>query len=281
MSHVYCFRVSGDQIAEAPHAAESLNDLSLQLPQGVYTTFRTYAGQRVLRLSDHLARLRESALLEGHPVQFDDLHLRVAIARAVAASGFALARVRVTIGLEPVQIYVSLSELQEPPSSAYETGIACGVAAATLRREQPRAKSTRFIGPAAAARAQTSEAEEVLLVDDEGALLEGSSSNFFAVLDGALHTAGQGVLAGVTRGLVLSLAEGLAPLELAPVYVKDIPRLAEAFITSVSRAVLPVVAIDGQTIAGGRPGPVTRALIERFEAAIDRDLEPIVPAGFA
>jgi branched-chain amino acid aminotransferase len=269
--------VVGSDIVVAPYMAASLNALSLILPQGVYTTFRTYSGKRVLRLDDHLARLRESAALEGHAVSLDEQMIRRAIAAAVDASGFALARVRLTMGLDPVELFISLDELQEPPPSAYQNGIACGIAAASLRRQVPRSKSTRFIGPAAAARAETSEAEEVLLVDDQGALLEGSSSNFFAVLEGSLRTADQGVLAGVTRGLVLSLAEGLAPIELSPVRVADIPRLREAFITSVSRAVLPVVTIDGRVVGDGRPGPITRALMGRFADAIERDLEPIVP----
>jgi branched-chain amino acid aminotransferase len=276
MAGVFCFEVRDSGIVGMPTTAASLNDLSLSLPQGVYTTFRTYPGQRVLRMEAHLDRLVESAAIEGHALALDRAALRRAIAGAVAQSGFALARIRLTVGLSPAPtVFVSLDELHDIPKEVYETGVRCGLAERALRREAPRSKSTRFIGPATAARDAESDVNEVLLVDDQLDILEGSSSNFFAILDGTLRTADDGVLAGVTRGIVLDAAAGLLPLDLRPVRVPDIPRLQEAFITSVSRAVLPVVEIDRHRLGDGRPGEITLELTRRFDAALERELEPI------
>jgi branched-chain amino acid aminotransferase len=276
MAGVLCFEVRDTGAIGVPTTAASLDELSIHLPQGVYTTFRTYPGCRVLRLGAHLDRLVESAAIEGHELKLDYIALRRAIADVLAQSGFALARVRLTIGFLPsTVIFVALNELHEPPAELYEAGVRCGIAERALHREAPRSKSTRFIGPASAAREAVSDVNEVLLVDDHMDILEGSSSNFFAVLDGTLRTADAGVLAGVTRGTVLGCADGLVPVEFTPVRVPDISRLQEAFITSVSRAVLPVVEIDGHRLGNGRPGDVTRELMRRFDAALERELEPI------
>jgi branched-chain amino acid aminotransferase len=119
-------------------------------------------------------------------------------------------------------------------------------------------------------------ANDVLLVSDEGEILEGSSSNFFAVLDGVLRTAHEGVLAGTTRAMVLDVAEGLLPITCTPVRVDDIARLQEAFVTSVGRAVLPVVSIANQAVGDGSPGPCTQEIRRRYRRALEAELEPIV-----
>ena len=84
------------------------------------------------------------------------------------------------------------------------------------------------------------------------------------------------MLAGTTRAMVLSVAEGLLPIERMPVFIDDVSRLQEAFITSVGRAVLPVIAIGESAIAAGLPGPITQEIRRRFNRALDAELEPLV-----
>ena len=95
---------------------------------------------------------------------------------------------------------------------------------------------------------------EGLMVADDGAILEGLSSNFFGIRGGRLHTEEARALAGVTRSMVLELAAGLLPRGEGPVHVPEVPELEEAFITSVSREVLPVVRIDGTVIGTASRG---------------------------
>ncbi len=106
-------------------------------------------------------------------------------------------------------------------------------------------------------------------------MLEGLSSNFFALRDGALRTEDKRVLLGVTRSLVVEVAQAVVPVvTLAPMQ-RDLHRFAECFLTSVSRGVLPVAHIDGCGIGAGRPGPVTLELMARFESLIEREAEPV------
>ena len=273
-----CYRLEG----AAAHAmdtgeAESLDALSRQLPQGVYTTFRTYHRSKALHLPGHLDRLVESAALLGQRLSLDRHAVRAALASALAAWPEPEARVRLTLSFDPSGVvYLALGRLVELPPGAYEHGVACTTAPASdLRRETPRAKTTSFIVPGAQARGSAAGVEEVLLLSPHGLILEGSSSNVYAVLDGALRTADEGVLAGITRGIVLAEAEGLLPIVLHPVALADLPHLQEAFITSVSRGVLPVTSIDGRPVGDGVPGPVTRELGRRFAARIEREIEEI------
>jgi branched-chain amino acid aminotransferase len=276
VSSVYWFEVVGAEVLPRSTSAATLNDLSMVLPQGVYTTFRTYPGARVLHLDSHFVRLAESARLEGVDTQLDATVLRKAAGAAVRAAGFELSRVRITVGLAPaVTVHVSVEELHAPAQGTYRAGVACILADHSAYRDLPRSKSTRFIGPGAALRRQAPDANEALLVGPSGEILEGSSSNFFAILDGKLRTAEEGVLAGTTRAMVLSVAGGLLPIERKPVLVDDLPRLEEAFITSVGRAVLPVISIQSHVVGDGVPGPLTQEILHRFNSALEADLEPI------
>lgn len=271
------FVLQPDGPVERATDAETLDALSLRLPAGAYTTFRTYRRDHALHLAGHIDRLSESAAIEGYTLPLEHRRVRAGLAAAIAECGFQESRIRLTLAYDPPgALHISLEPFAEPARAAYETGVRCTIARGELRRQAPKAKSTSFIASASRARSAAA-VHEVLLIGEEEAILEGSSSNFYAVLDGTLRTADAGVLAGITRGMVLRLAADLLPVRLEPIAVRDLARVDEAFITSVSRGVLPVTAIDDRVIGSGVPGPITRDLGSRYAAAIDRELEPIAP----
>jgi branched-chain amino acid aminotransferase len=255
----------------------SLNALSQQLPAGGYTTFRTYSGQSILHFSDHLARLEETAHLTGMLMRLDPAAIRAALRQALAAYGAPEARGRITLDLsdQPGTLYISLAALEVPTSQDYEQGIRTVIC--DLHRQNPKAKSTDFITQAEAVRRSLPPGiAEALLASADGRLLEGLSSNFFAVRGGVVWTAAEGVLLGITRKMVLeeTAAEGL-PLRLEGYPRANIAQLDEAFITSASRAVLSVIEIEGQPVGTGRPGPISQRLLQRYNARLGREVEPI------
>jgi branched-chain amino acid aminotransferase len=144
----------------------------------------------------------------------------------------------------------------------------------TLHRDQPRVKDTDFIPTARRAYHDLPPGiAEGLLVSKDGAILEGLSSNFFSLLGGVLHTEEERELPGITRALVLEVAEGLCPVVFRTVRRDELPDVSEAFITSASREVLPVVRIDGASVGEGRVGPKTRAVMEGFAEAVRSEVE--------
>src|SRR5207247_1993329 len=215
--------------------ATTLARASAALPSGAYTSLRTYGGNRVLRLEEHVRRLEDSVALQGRPAPLDPAAVGRAIAAALAAARHPESRVRLTFA--PPRFFISVEPFEPLPEALYLEGAACVTLA--LRRENPRAKDTRFIAIARGAYGKLPPGvnEGLLLAEDES-LLEGLSSNFFAVLDGVLHTEGDRVLLGVTRALVLEVARGILPVEHTAVRRGRLPDLSDAFITSVSRELL-------------------------------------------
>ncbi|MGH2347165.1 MAG: aminotransferase class IV [Chloroflexota bacterium] len=275
-SAVRCFLVAVEGPREIPAEAANLDTHSLTLPRGAYTTFRTYHRIMAPRLTEHLDRLTASAALDGYDLFLDHRAARAAIDEAVRRAGFAESRVRLTLTYESAGLlYVAVAPFTPLPERLYTEGAHCVTAPPGLRRENPRAKGTSFIGPGSQARAGLTTAHELLLLSPEGAILEGSSSNFFAILSGVLHTAEEGVLVGTTRNLVLGRAEGLLPIERRPVSVSELSAVQEAFLTSVSRGVLPVTKINQVQIDRGRPGPITQELARRLRVAVEATLEPL------
>jgi branched-subunit amino acid aminotransferase/4-amino-4-deoxychorismate lyase len=121
--------------------------------------------------------------------------------------------------------------------------------------------------------------------------LEGLSSNFFAVLPSprasdatplplgegsrTLHTEEARVLIGVTRSLVLEVAQPVLPISTQAIALTELPLVSECFITSVSREILPVVQIDAVTIGDAKPGPITQTLMHRFAEMVRREAQPL------
>jgi branched-chain amino acid aminotransferase len=238
---------------------------SASLPDGAYTTIRTYGGRGILRLHDHVVRLARSA---GAPL--DGAELRAALAAALDATSFPESRLRVTF--TPPRLIVSIEPFTPPDPRLYEDGVRC--ATVPVHRDRPQAKDTRFIATATSVyRVLPPGIHEGLLLAGDGAILEGLSSNFFAVLDGTLHTEDARALPGVTREVALDVARDLLPVELTAVTMADLPRVRECFITSASRGVLPVVAIDEVTIGSGRPGSATAEIRRRFEERVAAEAE--------
>jgi branched-chain amino acid aminotransferase len=246
----------------------SLAASSADLPAGAYTTLRTYGGRGLVRLDQHLRRLEESAALQGRAGRIDPSAARRAVTLALDATANPESRLRLTFA--PPRFFVAVEPFTPLPRRVYEQGVAC--VTLDMRRENPHAKDTRFIATAQAAYGRLpTGVEEGLIVGEDGAVLEGLSSNFFAVVDGVLRTEEDRALIGVTRSLVLEVAEALLPVERRAVRTLDLPQVAEAFVTSVSREVLPVVRIDGRPVGDGVVGHRTRAIMDGLAALVSRE----------
>jgi branched-chain amino acid aminotransferase len=254
--------------------APDLGTASTSLPQGSYTTLRTYGGTRVVRLLQHVDRLRDSAAIQGQEAGrlLEERVVRAALGGALRACGHPESRARLTWA--PLRLFVSVEPFEPLPESLYREGAACVTRPG--RRDAPRAKDTHFIAAAAEAyRRLPPGVHEELLVSGDGAILEGLSSNFFAVVGGVLRTEGERALPGVTRSMVLEVARSLLPVSETALTLDALPQVSEAFITSASRGVLPVTRIDGRPVGDGRPGPVTREVMDRFAAHVEREAETI------
>lgn len=264
-----------DGLQPAAYTAETLAEAAQHEPSdGVYTVTNTYHTSQVLKLDAHLDRLEQSARFEGITLTLDRPALRAALRQMIEAAGFGDVRFRITVPRQPpAHLILSVEPFVPPPPEVYERGVRC-ITLANSARHNPAAKSTgwmhqrdHFVLPAGIYTG--------LLLDTAGNILEGLSSNFYAVMAGELRTAGAGVLPGIAQQIVFEVAAGVLPLRLDPVNVRDVPNLDEAFVTSSSRGIVPVIEIDGAVIGAGVPGPYTRTLLAAYRDWVTRHLEEL------
>ena len=146
-----------------------------------------------------------------------------------------------------------------------------GIEVITVPELRWRRRDVKTVGLLAASMAKQAAldagAEDAWMVED-GLVTEGSSNNAYIVTRGGVVVTrhlGNEILHGITRAAVLRLSrEHQIAVEERPFTVEEAKSAAEAFITSASAFVIPVVGIDGETIGDGRPGPVTSRLREIY-----------------
>jgi branched-chain amino acid aminotransferase len=264
-------------------ALVSVFDRGFLYGDSVFESWRTYGGS-LFALNEHLARLERSAerVLIELPVSRDVLRAEILGALAAHGSSEAYVRLMLTrgvgraLGLDPElaerPLRVLLVSTLSPPASAlYEQGIA----AITYRAERPSdapavadAKIGNYLLAVLAMRAaRAAGASEALLEDGHGAILEGATSNVFAVFRGILVTPPESsaILPGITRSHVLGIARNMGlPIELRTLRKAELAQADEVFVTSSIRELVPVVRIDGARVGPGAPGPITLELLRRF-----------------
>lgn len=246
---------------------------------GVYESIQLFQGV-IFLLDDHLHRLAESAAAIDLDLPADLPTIARWTQQVIAANQCQEAIVRLFALGATAHNGPEAFIWPESPRAFAPDMFERGVGATTYHGERalPQAKSLNtLVNHMAKARAMKAGEHEGLLVNRNGCVTEGSSSNLFVVQDGALVTAPeQDVLAGVTQQEVLKLAAQLhIPLVRRPLPLDERSQWDEAFLTSTSRHVLPLVRLDGQPIGDGRPGPVTLRLRQAFE----RHFAAIIAAG--
>jgi len=243
----------------------SLDSITKQLPEGYYSTFRTYDGcTRVLGLTSHLKRLPD----------IDASSLRRHLKQLLEPYHPGEARVRV-MQTGRGQVYIAIEPLMLLPVEVYQGGVR--VETKEIRRDSPRIKSTAFIGQSETARRQLLQSNifEALLIQNKR-VLEGITSNFFYTLGSVLYTAQNNILLGITRRNVIRVARGLGlEVRYRPLKLDQLSEVSEAFITSSSRGIVPVIKIDDVIVGEGCPGEVTKQLMASYEEEVLKMAEKI------
>ena len=259
----------------AAYQADSLTDAAQYEPDdGIYTVTNTYNTTQVLKLDAHLNRLEDSARRENIPLQLDRPRLRAALRQLITEADFGDVRFRVTVGRDQPQHFILTLEPFTPPTARM---IAEGVRCQTVpnsARKNAAAKTTDWMHERDKL-AKPAGIYELFLRDADDYVLEGLGSNFYAILNGELRTAGAGVLPGIAQQIVFEVAPGIVPLRREALPYSQLTQASEAFMTSSSRGIVPISEIDGQAIGAGKPGPLTRRLREAYLAWMNNHLEEL------
>jgi branched-chain amino acid aminotransferase len=277
------------RVSDQDHAVISVFDHGFLYGEGVYETLRTYNGQPFL-FDRHMRRLRKSADMLALPVPLSNEDIDARFGETVGAAGLgdvasreAYIRILVTRGIgeltyDPAacpspSIVVIVKPHVEPPREWIEQGVR--VALVDVVRNHPGSvnpliKSNNLLNNALAMQeAFRRGAVEGVMRNYRGELAECTQSNLFIVKDGAAMTppVDAGLLAGITREFLFEVGEATGiPVREAVLRDADLLGADEAFFTSTTRELVPIVKVDDHTIGTGKPGLIVRALHTGFRA---------------
>lgn len=253
-------------------AALPLNDLGIVRGYGIFDLLRTY-GTTPFRLLEHIQRLESSASQIGLDLPWSTTELESIVLETYARNEIPDASIRIVVTGGPSTNFMtpqgkpSLVVMVHPiapyPESYYTEG--CKTLSTLVGRIMPTVKSLNYIGAIMAMKeADKVGAVEAIYLDSQDRLTEGTRANLFVVRGDLLITPREGILKGITRQVVLDVAASEFEIVEGPIHYQDLGEFDEAFLTSTTKDVLPVVQIDNHVIGSGKPGAVTKRVSELF-----------------
>jgi len=258
------------QIIPEEEAFFPISDLSIQRGYAIFDFFRTQNGEPFM-IDEHLDRFHRSALLMKLSLPFEIPSIKKAIydllsKRPYKESGF---KILLTGGSSPSGISPGKSRLlithqpiTFPDEANFKDGI--GLISHEYKRDIPEAKTTNYAMAISLDQKLKDYQAIDVLYHFHGFLSETSRSNIFLVKGENVITPGSDVLMGVTRQKVISLARKFFEVEERKVKFEELGDCNECFITGTTKKVMPVVRMDDLVIGAGKPGPVTRKIMELF-----------------
>jgi branched-chain amino acid aminotransferase len=259
----------------------------------VWEGLRLYGG-RIFRLDQHLARLRRSAKALAFESVPSDEEITEQIRQTLLANGMTdgvhirltLTRgEKITSGMDPRlnqsgPVLIVLAEHKPPVYDA--SGIR--LITSSVRRPAPDCLDPKIhhnnLLPSILAKieANAAGADDALMLDHRGFVAETNATNLFLVSGGRLGTPTAAACPeGITRGAVLDIVlDADLPCEVADFSLSQFHAADEVFVTGTMGGLAPVIAIDGRTIGDGKPGPVTRQIMDLFADLVAGSGTPVV-----
>ena len=269
-------------------AVISVFDHGFLYGEGIYETMRTYHGKPFL-FDRHMRRLRRSASMIELPLPFSDDELASQIRSTQTAAkleGEGYIRVLVTRGVGELtydlkatpnpSVVIIVKPQVDPAAEVYEKGVRVVVVDVVRNHPatvNPMIKSNNLMNSALAMQqALRSNAFEGVMRNYKGELTECTTANLFIVKNNVALTPplDAGLLPGITREFVFDIGKE-AGVEVAEQVLRDddLFRADEAFLTSTTRELVPIVTVNDRTIGNGRPGAVAWKLLNAFRGAVE------------
>ncbi len=265
------------QFVRASEAVIPVDDLAIMRGYGVFDLLRTLNG-KPLFLKEHIQRLETSARRIGIALPWSQPELIDIVLDTLHRNAFQESNIRIVVtgGSSPdfitpqgnPRLLVLVTRAPRLPESWYTQGVK--IITFCSERNIPGAKSIDYVAATIALKqARDQAAIEAVYVDRNGHVLEGTTSNIFALIGGELVTPGSGILSGITRQAVLGLATKILPVDVRDLNLDELKAADEVFITGTNKMIVPVVQVDQSLINGGRPGQTTQTLMRDLRKQID------------
>ncbi|KAA5548230.1 aminotransferase class IV [Adhaeribacter rhizoryzae] len=272
------FAFVNSQIVPVSEAYLHISDLAIQRGYGIFDFFKVN-NEHAYFLDDYLKRFDNSAAQMQLNIPLAPEALKTVIRELIAKNNLVESGIKMILtggysadGYQPgtPNLIITQQPFSLPTQAQYNTGIK--IITHEYVRELPTAKTINYtIGIRLIQRIKDSLAEDVLY-HQEGIVSEFPRCNFFIVKqDNTVVTPLNNVLLGITRKNVLHLAKEKYKAVEGPVTLTDIFAAKEAFLTSTTKRILPIVQIDDKNIGTGKPGAVTLNLLADLIALEEKD----------
>lgn len=255
------------QFVPAAAAVVPVTDLAVQRGYGIFDFLKTVNG-RIIFAEEHVDRFFYSAaeMLLAVPYRKKELlgvveelnhknkllhsGIRICLTGGPAADGYTIT--------EPC-LFLTQQPLEMPGDDFFEKGIR--LASFEHQRQLPHVKTIDYLMAIRLQPWLKQQGAADILYHNKGFVTECPRANFFVVTrDKVLVTPKENILKGITRQKILEMAARQVRIEERDLTIEEALKSNEAFITSTTKGILPVTAVDGKMIRDGQPGPVSRQL---------------------
>jgi branched-chain amino acid aminotransferase len=260
------------KIIEAQNANIHISDLAFLRAYGAFDFFRVLSGKPVF-LDDHISRFINSGKLLDLEISFSKEKLKEHIQNLLTANKLSSASVQMFLtggyskdGFTPTTPNLILleDELSVYDPKLYSKGI--NLIKSKYQREIPEAKTTNYLNAIRMLKEmKKKDALDILYYNDKF-ITETARSNFFIIgHDDVIHTSKDKVLKGITRQKVIQLAKNHYKVKEENIRMEDLKKAKEAFITSTTKEIMPVINIENHIVGKGAPGTITKHLMDLFK----------------
>lgn len=258
----------------ADEAYINIKDLAVQRGYGIFDFFKV-VNQKPVFLDDHLDRFYHSAGLMRLSVKQSREQLKQMIMDLIQKNGFSDSGIRMTLtggyspdGYNIAEPNLLITQQSFKLSKDLQTE---GMSLITYpyQRQFADAKTLDYLKAIWLQPVLKEQGVEDVLYVHDGCLRECPRANFFIVsADGKVLTQQSEMLKGITRKHVLEISGKMYPTEERNVSLEELRNAKEAFITSTTKNVMPVVKIDGNILGDGKPGKITQSLASAYNRLI-------------
>lgn len=254
-----------------------ISDLGMLRGYGVFDYFRVREGKPVF-MADHIERLFHSMDVLDINLDFERHHVKDMVYKLIEKNEMQEAAVRIVVtggfsedGYNPDEgpnLFMMMHTVPEYDPDVYEKG--AKLISTPYQRDVPSVKTTIYVQSIHFAKKMKVENAEEVLYHWKGVMTECSRSNiFFVDQHQQIVTPAHGMLKGITRMHTIQVAEELGmPVELRKIEMDEIDGMQEAFITSTTKGIMPIIQIDDQFIGDGMPGDVSEKLMNGFASRV-------------
>ncbi len=283
--------INGEFVPES-EAKVSIFDHGFLYGDGVFEGIRAYNG-RVFKLKEHMDRMYDCAKVIKLKIPLTKQEFMDAILETLRKNGLRDAYIRPIVtrgvgdlGLNPdvctnPQVIIITKPWGAMYGDLYEKGLKA--VTVTVRRNAidslpPNIKSLNYLNNILAKiEANAKGGDEAIFLDHNGYISEGSGDNIFVVKNGVVYTPPTlNNLRGITRAVTVEIIEKLGiPFKETNLGLFDLYSADEMFVTGTAAEICPITEIDGRVVGDGKPGEITKKLMQEFRKIVDSEGTPI------